>query len=458
VSQTTVETEPEAARSGPGRPRARRSRSGTTVPRAVATFALSGLVAIALLGGALALVLRNAGTDEAIRDARQVSTIVGHDVVEPVLRDSILHEDPRAIAALDRVVGGRVLDGNILRVKVWDGSGRIVYSDKASLIGSRYRLGADELDVLRHGGAEAQLSDLNRPENRFERSFGQLLEVYLPVHTPDGTPLLFETYTRFSAVKASGHKVWLSFLPILLLGLLLLALVQIPLAWAMARGLERGRADRERLLQRAVESSDSERRRLARDLHDGVVQDFAGLAMSLSGAADQAETAGASDAADSLRDGANRTRAGIRQLRTLLVEIHPPNLHATGLEPALSDLLAPLGASGVRTSLDVEPGLDVDGATEALVFRVAQEALRNAHEHAEATAVQVTLSRDGDLLVLAVRDDGRGFSPEEVARRGEEGHMGLGLVAELAEEAGGRLEVRSTAGGGSTIRLEIPAR
>jgi two-component system, NarL family, sensor kinase len=456
VSQTKVETEPAAENAARRTPRSRPSRSGTTVRRAVATFALSGLVAIALLGGALALVLRNAGTDEAIRDARQVSTIVGNDVVQPVLDDSILREDPRAIAALDRVVGGRVLDDRILRVKVWDASGRIVYSDKSSLIGSRYQLGADELDVLHHGGAEAQLSDLNRPENRFERSFGQLLEVYLPVHTPDGTPLLFETYTRFSAVRASGHKVWLSFLPILLLGLLLLALVQIPLAWAMARRLERGREERERLLQRAVESSDSERRRIARDLHDGVVQDFAGLAMSLSGAADQAETAGAPSAAESLRAGATRTRAGIRQLRTLLVEIHPPNLHATGLEPAVSDLVAPLAARGVRTSLEMEPGLDIDGATEALVFRVAQESLRNVQAHADATVVQVTLARDQGFLVFAVRDDGRGFSPQAVVRRGEEGHIGLELLAELAQEAGGRLGVRSAPGEGTTVRLEVP--
>jgi two-component system NarL family sensor kinase len=456
MSQTTADAEVVTASTLPPPKRPRRPRSGTTVTRAVATFAVSGLVAIALLGGALALVLRNAGTDEAIRDARTLSGVVGHDVVEPVLLDSTVHQDLRAIAALDRVVGGRVLDSTIVRVKLWDATGRIVYSDKASLIGSRYQLGEDELDVLRNGGVQAELSDLQRPENRFERPFGQLLEVYQRVHTPDGTPLLFETYTRFSSVKASGHKVWLSFLPILFGGLLLLALVQIPLAWAMARGLERGREDRERLLQRAVESSDAERRRIASDLHDGVVQDFAGLAMSLSAAADQAETAGAGEAAESLRDGANQTRAGLRQLRTLLVEIHPPNLHTGGVEAALSDLLAPLAAREVQTSLQVELGVEMDQATEALVFRVAQEALRNVQAHASASVVELTLFRDRDMLVLVVRDDGRGFSPQDVADRGEEGHMGLKLAGELADEAGGRLGVRSAPGAGTTVRLEVP--
>src|SRR5262249_29560198 len=176
------------------------------------------------------------------------------------------------------------------------------------------------------------------------------------------------------------------------------------------------------------------RRRIAGDLHDGVVQDFAGLAMSLSAAADRAAGEGDADAAAALRGGADRTRHGMRQLRTLLVEIYPPNLHTAGLEPALSDLLAPLAAKGMGTTLDVEPGIEVGGATEAVVYRTAQEALRNVQNHSGADVVQVRLhtERDG-ALVLTVEDDGRGFTPEEADRSGEHGHMGLTLLAALAE-------------------------
>jgi two-component system, NarL family, sensor kinase len=460
LQRSRVTEEGGASRTGAGADSGTRPRrsAGPTVARAVATFALSGLAAIALLGGALALVLRNAGTAEAIREARHVSNVVGHGIVEPVLRDSLLQEDPRALAALDRVVGTRVLDSNILRVKIWDATGRIVYSDKRRLIGTTYPLGDEEIATLHGGPPDAEVSDLQRPENRFERSFGELLEVYLPVQTPDGTPLLFETYLRFSSVTSSGHKVWLSFLPVLLGGLALLALLQVPLAWAMARRLERGREERERLLLRAVDASAAERRRIAGDLHDGVVQDFAGLSMSLSAAADRAQAEGATEAAGALRHGAERTRHGMRQLRTLLVEIYPPNLHTAGLDPALSDLLAPLAARGLRTSLEVDPALEAERPIEALVFRAAQEALRNVQAHAEAGSVDVRLERAGGSLVLTVRDDGRGFSADDLTRSGREGHMGLPLLRGLAEEAGGRLGVQSEPGAGTTVRLEVPAR
>ena len=74
----------------------------------------------------------------------------------------------------------------------------------------------------------------------------------------------------------------------------------------------------------------------------------------------------------------------MRQLRSLLVEIHPPNLRASGLEAALADLLAPLGARGMATELTVDPGLDLDDDTERLVYRAAAEAVRNVQRHARA--------------------------------------------------------------------------
>ena len=428
-----------------------------TVGRAVATFAVSAVVAVVLVGVIEFFVFRQAGIDESIRVARTLSATVGRGIVEPELSNGVASGDPKAIAALDRVVRQRVLGRSIVRVKLWDASGRIVYSDEPRLVGVRYGLGADELEALDGNGVDAELSDLSRPENRFERPFGQLLEVYLPVHTPDGTPLLFETYQPYRDVAETGRRVWSGVIPALVIGLVFLALIQVPLAWRMARNIERGRIDRERLLRRALEASTAERRRIAGDLHDGVVQEFAGLSMSLSAAAEAAETEGAAGAASALRSGADRTRHGMRQLRTLLVEIYPPSLHTAGLEPALSDLLAPLAARGIATNLEVEPGVEADRATEALVFRTAQEALRNVQAHAEAGGVEVRLRRGGQgKLVLTVRDDGRGFGAEDLDRSGGEGHMGLPLLAGLAEEAGGRLDVDSDPGLGTVVRLEVP--
>ena len=115
-----------------------------------------------------------------------------------------------------------------MRVKLWTADGRIVYSDEPRLVGSVYPLGSEDRAAIETGGVDAEVSDLCRPENRFERRWQKLLEVYLPVQTPDGRRLLFEAYFRFSSVAASARRSWLTFGPVLLLGLLVLWAVQTP--------------------------------------------------------------------------------------------------------------------------------------------------------------------------------------------------------------------------------------
>jgi signal transduction histidine kinase len=233
-------------------------------------------------------------------------------------------------------------------------------------------------------------------------------------------------------------------------GLLLLALIQLPLAWWLAKRVQRGQDERERLLHRAIEASDVERRRIARDLHDGVVQDLAAVSFSLSASAE-----GAPPPYDAeLREAAAETRHGIGQLRTLLVEIYPPELQRAGLEAALTDVLANASARGLETSLEVDPEAHLDGDTQAIFFRVAQEGLRNAIKHAGAKHVRVAVDSNGDRARLVVEDDGRGFDP---AAAGEDGHFGLRGLEDLVREAGGRLQVVSAPGEGARLSVEAGA-
>jgi signal transduction histidine kinase len=307
---------------------------------------------------------------------------------------------------------------------------------------------------------DADVSNLSEPENRYERSYHKLLEVYLPVKTAGGHDVLFEVYLRFSSVAANGNRIWTTFAPVLIGGLLLLYLVQVPLAWSMARGLRQGQLERERLLQRAIDASDTERRRIARDLHDGVVQSLAGVSYSLAAAADRLEGNGKpmADAAARLRQAAADTRQSMRDLRSLIVEIAPPNLHEEGLDNALGDLLSSLDAAGVRTRLDVDRSLELAADTEALVFRVAQEAVRNAGSHARASQVSLTLVADDGRARLIVEDDGAGFSPDDLERRRAEGHVGLSLLSGLVADAGGTLVVDSKPGHGTRLTAEVPRR
>lgn len=419
----------------------------------VTQFAFAGLAVLAVFGAAAVLALRGLGNAEALRDARQFATLAGQGIVEPTVAPGLLRGRPQAIAAVDRMVQERVLGERVVRVKLWARDGRIVYSDEPRLIGTRFPLDAEKLDVLRTGATKASLSDLSGPENRFERGQGDLYEVYLPIRAPDGTPLLFETYQRRSAVASTGRRIWMPFAALLLGSLLLLWLVQVPLAWRLGRRLQRTQAEREALLVRAVEASDDERRRIAADLHDGPVQDLAGISYSLSAAAQT----GASPATRStLEQAAAGTRDAMRRLRSLLVEIHPPSLRASGLEAALADLLAPFRASGAEAELKVDASLGLDEEAERLVYRAAAEALRNVERHAQANRIAVSVERDEAGVQLVVADNGAGFAPEDRERRREEGHVGLSLLEELAARAGGRLDVRSAPGEGTTFELELP--
>jgi len=426
----------------------RRATSARDFRRVVLQYALSGLAALILLATAGVYLLRDVGRDEAVGNARKVAELAGRGVVEPALTPGLMRGDTAAIARLDRLVDRVLQEGRIVRVKIWDASGRIVYSDEHRLIGSRYGLGDDERLALAGGGTDAEVSDLSRPENRFERRFDKLLEVYLRIDGPGAQPLLFETYERYSSISASARKSWLVFVPAILGTLALLWLVQIPLAWRGARQLREHQAQRERLLQRAIESSELERRRIARDLHDGAVQDLAGVSYNLTAAAQQAESA---ETAAMLRDAAGGTRRTIRELRSLLVDIYPPDLHRTGLGPALNDLVAPLPPRGIEAHVDVPDSLVLRPELETLFYRCAQEALRNVARHSGATRVDLRVEADDGTARLVVDDDGRGFTGTV-----GEGHLGLRLLGDLADEAGGKLALDSQPGRGTRVCIEAP--
>jgi len=300
---------------------------------------------------------------------------------------------------------------------------------------------------VEHGGVDAEVSDLTKPENRFERGRGQLVEVYTRVRATDGRPLLFEAYLPATSIRAGERRILTAFAPTALGALLLLALLQLPLAWSLARRLRDRQGEREALLRHAIAASDNERRRIAQDLHDGVVQGLVGLSYRLSAAAN-----GAGDEGRALLDGATEARRSVRQLRSLLVSVYPPDLERIGLEPALSDLVSDLPARGIEARVELAPQR-LPSDVEALFYRVCQEALRNALTHADPATLTITVAREAHHARLLVEDDGRGF---DVRRAAREGHFGSRLLHDLARAAGGRTEVDSAPGRGTRVRVEVP--
>ena len=430
------------------------SRPRRTVTRAVATFAVAGLIALAGVAVASSIISRRTGTDAAVRDARRDTSILARTAIAPLLTDALLSMRPAAVAAMNAEVRSRVLDDSLVRVKIWRQDGQIVYSDEARLIGSTYRLGLDEQQSFVNGRAAADVSDLSRPENRYERPFGKLLEVYQPLRTRSGTPLLFETYFRYDVVSANGRRAWNDFLPIMLASLIGLEALQIPLAWSMARRVRAGQERQEVLLRRAIEASEAERRRIASDLHDGVVQDLASVSYTL--ASVQGKVNGATRTA--IADAAAGTRRSIRALRSLLVEIYPPSLREAGLGAALSDLTAPLGVHGIEANVELPEDLRFPPDVEALLYRAAQEAVRNVVSHARASHVDIRLHRPDHSAVLDVADDGVGFDVPTTLEQPATGHVGLRVLSDLVRDAGGRVEIRSEPGAGARVHVEVPTR
>jgi signal transduction histidine kinase len=152
-----------------------------------------------------------------------------------------------------------------------------------------------------------------------------------------------------------------------------------------------------------------------------------------------------------MREAAGGTRRTIKQLRSLLVDIYPPDLHRTGLEAALRDLVAPLAPRGIDATVDVSSDALLSPGLETLFYRCAQEAIRNVVAHSAASAVSIRVDTPDGLVRMIIDDNGRGID-----RDVEEGHLGLRLLSDLAAEAGGRLKLDTDSGTGTRVCIEVP--
>jgi len=200
----------------------------------------------------------------------------------------------------------------------------------------------------------------------------------------------------------------------------------------------------------AVRATEEERRRIARELHDDTAQRLAALILRvrLAERASDPEAA-AADLAE-VREELHAVSDGIRRIARGL---RPPELEDVGLEAALRAhvrercppelVQLDLGSAGESLALD----------TALAAYRIAQEALSNALRHGRAEQIELRTRRDGDRFVLEVRDDGRGFDPEDL--RDPDAGLGLLGMKERAAAVRAHLEVVSAAGKGTRIRFEV---
>jgi len=213
--------------------------------------------------------------------------------------------------------------------------------------------------------------------------------------------------------------------------------------------LKRSEDTLRRLTRRQAEIREEERRRLGLDLHDNVCQELAAVSVLL-----EAARVRKGEGAELVRATRHLTEV-IEHLRLVGRDLRPMMLSDLGLTESLRAFCTKVSSLQRRvTARFPTPIPRLDDETEIAVYRVAQEALGNALRHADASSIDLVLRTDEGRLLLEVRDDGRGF--DRAARRTDS--LGLASMEERALALGGRLNVESSLGQGTCIRLECPLK
>jgi len=219
----------------------------------------------------------------------------------------------------------------------------------------------------------------------------------------------------------------------------------------LTRDLRRLAEDLQHSREELVKGREEERRRLRRDLHDGVGPTLASLSQRLDTAADLVD----SDPQASvklLKDLKGQVKNTVADIRRLVYALRPPVLDEFGLVTAIREHVVPYcGPNGIQITIDItEPLPALPAAVEVAAYRIALEAFTNIINHAEAKSCHIKLQVNGESLLLEISDDGKGISSKN--------HSGVGLTSmrERAAELGGEYSIENQPTGGTRVRAELP--
>jgi two-component system, NarL family, sensor kinase len=367
-----------------------------------------------------------------------------------VLADG-LAEGTQQYEQLDRLFQDRVSDRSLTRVVIWRRSGEVIYASDPGLRGQRVAPTEEVLAAV-DGETVSDVGDTSDTDG--DDPAQALLEVYTPLQA-DGERLAFETYFAHESLEQQAARLRGALLPMSVGALVLLQLVQIPIAASLARRVSRQEAERAELIQRQVSASDRERRAIAADVQAGPVQDLAGVTYALSALKNSLPPERQSTV-DRLVGAA---RHSVQSLRWLMIDIYPPDLSGPGLGTAIGDMADPLRAEGIEVLMDVGPLPAMAPDAAAVLFRTAKEALVNVVQHSKARHAWITLAetrwRGRPAVRLEVTDDGVGFPAEGVDKR-QEGHFGLSFLRDRVLDLGGTVTLATREGGGAVLNAVVP--
>jgi two-component system, NarL family, sensor kinase len=418
--------------------------------RALTLFLVIAVLALAAVGAASVLISRQVAERSALEEAERTAVRLGHHLIAPVLTDALAGV-PDRWEELHRRVADRLGDGSIESVSIWMAPGEIIFSSDAPLQG----LVTEPAPGVRAAwdGAVVAAADETPGDGTGAPGVGEDagLEVFVPLAA--GTQqLALEVRFEYDVIVRQAGLLTAEIIPLTVGSLLLLQVVQIPIAAWLVRRVRRHEVERADLLDRSYTASERERRSIAADVHDGPVQDLAGVSYALSALRSQVPV----DRQATVDRLVSSVREAVGSLRRLIVDLYPPDLSGPGLAPAVDDLAERLRAQGVAVELTSELLPDLTPGVTAAVYRSAKEALANVEKHARAQHVWIDLAlTDGAALRLEVSDDGVGIRGDRTDDH-RAGHLGLRMLRARAEELGGVAQVRDRPGGGTSVEVVVP--
>ncbi|CUU59412.1 Histidine kinase-, DNA gyrase B-, and HSP90-like ATPase [Parafrankia irregularis] len=481
----------DAAASVTPAPSRGRPRERPVVRRVVLRHVVVAAVMSVFLSALVVAGLWRFAQDQSRENAEQVAAQVAATVLGPMARHDYSRPDGFDRADLRDRMTPFLSAGMIDRVKLFTVRGdraTIVFSDDPQLEGRTGYRAPSMTDRLQAGGVVVKQVPRDTA-HQYETSLpGSRLEVFFGFLDAAGSPTHLELYIpvrpAWIARQATGVL-----LPVLLAGTVLLTAAMMPLSIAMARRVERDRAETRAARRYGLAAAQLTRERLARRLHDHVIPSLAAAGLLLdraridrapiapsrppsaagpappaAGATGAGGTAGAGGAGSDLvlahvQGLLAREAQELRAMLTELLTSAPPD---TDIRAALHLLAAEILTTGLEpepvVTVIVEDPCEVDSQTASILCQVATELLRNIARHAAARTVQVRVSTPpGDqarTVELHVTDDGAGFDPAVAA---PPDHIGLRLVHRLLTDHDGRLTVTSAPGAGTTATVTMSA-
>jgi PAS domain S-box-containing protein len=214
-------------------------------------------------------------------------------------------------------------------------------------------------------------------------------------------------------------------------------------------------SDRVELRRRLLDVQEDERRRISRDLHDGVTQLLVGVGLQIDHFGRR--FAQQEPLASELSKVRGLIGEATRETREICMRLRPDTLDDFGLIPSIRSHVSALAPIGPRVEITVPPDFGrLPADVESALYRIAQEALANTLRHASAEEVDITFEQDGRNVTMIVCDDGEGFDAEDVLSSGrKQASIGLAGMAERVQLLGGRLAVDSAPGKGTTVRVDL---